>query len=160
MSTRGYVAAPGAIALGAATAKTVLMLIAGAAEQVQAITRVSISIDVATLLLVELVESTQATNGTAGTDFASSIKQTRGFVAGNTTAPSGIACRHTYTSEPTVLTVLDHFWINGPGPYKESFPLGREMQSLLSGSTKYLALGWRLTSTLASNCRIAVEFEC
>lgn len=160
MSTRAYVAAPGAIALSAATAKTVLMLIAGAAEQVQAITRISISIDTATLLLVELVESTQATNGTAGTDFASSLKQTRGFTAGDTTAPSGIACRHTYTSEPTALTVLDHFWITGPGPYKESFPLGRELQSLLSGSTKYKAIGWRCTSTLASNVRIAVEFEC
>lgn len=157
---RAFVAAPGAIALSAAAPKTVLMLIPGAAEFVEAITRLSISIDVATLLLVELVESTQASNGTAGTDFASSLKQTRGFTAGDSTLPSGIGVRHTYTSEPTVLTVLDHFWINGPGPYKESFPLGREIQSLVSGATKYKGIGWRLTSTLASNCRIAVEFEC
>jgi hypothetical protein len=136
------------------------MLIAGANEWVNAITRVSISIDVATLLKVEFVESTQATNGTAGTDFASSLKQTRGFVAGDTTLPSGIGIRHTYTSEPTVLTVLDHFWINGPGPYKESFPLSRELQSLVSGATKYKAVGIRLTSTLASNALVMVEFEC
>lgn len=154
-----WVAAPGAIALSAATAKTVLMLIPDGDDFVGAVCRVSISIDVATLLLVELVESTQATNGTAGTDFASSLKQTRGFVAGDTTMPGGLGVRHTYTSEPTVLTVLDHFWMNGPGPYKESFPLGREIQSLVSGSTKYKGIGWRLTSTLASNVRIAVEFE-
>lgn len=160
MSQRAYAASPAAIALGAATAKTVLMLIAGANEWVNAISRVSISIDVATLLKVEWVESTQATNGTAGTDFASSLKQTRGFVGIDTTLPTGIGVRHTYTSEPTVLTALDHFWMNGPGPYKESFALARELQSLTSGGTKYKAIGLRLTSTLASNALISLEFEC
>ena len=159
MSQRAYVAAPGAIALSAATAKTVIMIIPGANEWVNALTRASISIDVATLLLIELVESTQATNGTAGTDFASSLKQTRGFPAADSVLPSGIGIRHTYTSEPTVLTVLDHFWMNGPGPYKESFPLARELQSLTSAATKYKGIGVRLTSTLASNARVALEFE-
>lgn len=160
MSARAFVAAPGAIALSAATAKTVLMLIPDADEYIQAITRISLSIDTATLCLAEIAESTQATNGTAGTDFASSLKQTRGFVAGDTTLPAGIGVRHTYTSEPTALTVLDQFWFNGPGPIVLHYPLGRELQSLVSGATKYKAIGIRLTSTLASNARVAVEFEC
>ena len=153
-----YSAQPGAVALGAAVAKTVLMLIAGAAERV-IINAIHVSIDVSTLLLVELVESTQATNGTTGTDYTASLKQLSGFVAGDTTAPAQITCRHTYTAEPTVLTVLQSWWVNGPGPFVMQYPLGGEMESLVSGSTKYKAVGLRLTSTLASNCRPVFDFQ-
>lgn len=154
-----YVATPtAAIALTAATAKTVLMLIAGAAEGFS-IRGIHVSIDVSTLLLIELVESTQATNGTAGTDFASGLKQVGGFKGADTTAPSQLACRHTYTSEPTVLTVLYAWDINGPGPFILQFPLEEGPESLLSGSTKYKGIGLRLTSTLASNCRVTLEAQ-
>jgi hypothetical protein len=158
MSDRLYSLPTPSIALASATAKSVLALIPGSAEPLT-IVHHKISLDAATLLLVELCESTQASNGTTGTDASGLIKQLTGFVAGDSTSPSGIGARHTYTSEPTVLSVLDSFWFTGPGPFPEFFPLGQETQSLVSGATKYKALVWRLTAAAACNCRVTARFK-
>jgi hypothetical protein len=155
--TPGYVINSEAHALAAATAETTIALIAGANDNVK-VTEIGVSIDVATQVLVELCESTQATAGTS-TDSTAAIKQLRGFAAGDTTAPSGVTARTAYTAEPTVLTRLKAWRFNGPGPFVVQFPLGREPQSLLSGSTKYKALCLRVTSVLASNADCYMEFE-
>jgi hypothetical protein len=68
-----------------------------------------------------------------------------GFVAGDTTGPLATYGRE-YSAEPTVLTVLKHWRFPAPGPFVIQFPLGREPESLVSGATKYKALGIRLTA--------------
>lgn len=155
--TPGFVINAAAHALAAATAETTINLIAGSADRV-VLTEIGVSIDVATQCLVELCESTQAGTGTS-TDSTASIKQIRGFAAGDTTAPSGITARTAFTAEPTVLTRLKAWRFNGPGPFVIQFPLGREPESLVSGATKYKALAIRVTSVLASNCDSYAEFE-
>lgn len=157
MNARHVVNAP-AVALSAATAKTVLMLVAGANEAIRALTEISVSIDAGGLVLVELVESTQAGTGTS-TDSTSSIKQVGGFVAGDSTAPAQVTARTNYTAEPTVLTRLKAWRFNGPGPFVLQAPLGREVQSLVSGSSKYKGLGIRLTAAAACNADVYAEWE-
>lgn len=157
MAQPGYVINAPAHALAAATAETSVNVIAGAADKFT-VTEIGVSIDVATMCLVELCESTQAGTGTS-TDSSASIKQIRGFSAADTTAPSGITARTAYTVEPTVLTRLKAWRFNGPGPFVLQNPLGREPESLLSGSTKYKALCLRVTSVLGSNCDSYIEFE-
>jgi len=155
--TPGYVINAIAHAIAAATPETSVNVIAGSADRVTA-TEIGVSVDVATQVLVELCESTQAGAGTS-TDSTASIKQTRGFAAGDTTAPSGVTARTAYSAEPTTLTRLKAWRFNGPGPFVMQFPLGREPESLLSGSTKYKGLCLRVTSVLASNADTYIEFE-
>jgi hypothetical protein len=123
--------------------KTALLIIPGATLPVTLI-EIGVSVDSATArCLVELVESTQAGAGTAGS--SSGAKQVGGFVAGDTTGPLATYGRE-YSAEPTVLTVLKHWRFPAPGPFVIQFPLGREPESLVSGATKYKALGIRLTA--------------
>lgn len=145
-----------AFALGT-TAKTALLIIPGATLPITLV-EIGVSIDASSgRCLVELVESTQATAGTAGS--TTGAKQLRGFVAGDTTGPLATYGRE-YSAEPTVLTVLKSWWFAAPGPFVIQFPLGREPQSLVSGASKYKALGIRLkvdTGTPASEAYL--EFE-
>lgn len=153
----GYVINAAAHPLAAATAETSINLIAGASDRI-VIVEFGVSIDVATMCLVELCESTQAGTGTS-TDSTSAIKQLRGFAAADGTAPSGVTARTAYSVEPTVLTRLKAWRFTGPGPFVIQSPLGREVESLLSGSTKYKSLCLRLTSLLVSNADTYIEFE-
>lgn len=151
-------AAPQAIALVAATYKTVLMIIPGATRPA-IISEVGVTFDASGVMcLVEVVESTQAANGTTGTDFNASAKQVRGFVAGDTTAPlEGV--RHTYTTEPTTLTVLENWYFSSGGILCKQYPLGREIQSLVSGATKYKGIGIRIKAASGINCYPWFEWE-
>jgi hypothetical protein len=122
--------------------KTALNIIPGATLPI-ILVEISVSIDAATgRCLVELFESTQATAGTAGA--TTGAKQVRGFVAADTTGPLATYGRE-FTAEPTVLTVLKSWRFPAPGPFVLQFPLGREPRSLVSGATKYKALGLRLS---------------
>ena len=154
---QGYSIAQAALAL-TTTAKTLLSLIPGAACPL-VLAAFEVSIDGAGNVLVELCESTQATAGTS-TDVTSSIKQLRGFAAGDTTAPAQTTVKANYSAEPTVLTRLKAWRFAGPGPLIVQFPLSRELQSLLSGSTKYKALAFRVTmQSGTANCDIDVEWD-
>jgi hypothetical protein len=141
----------------ATTVKTALNIIPGATLPI-VITELSVSVDVGTgRCLVELFESTQATAGTPAS--TSGAKQLRGFVAGDTTGPLATYGRE-YSAEPTVLTVLKHWWFPCPGPFVIQFPLGREIASLVSGATKYKAIGFRLkVDTGTPNCDAYIEWE-
>lgn len=154
MAAPGYVVNFDGVALVAATPKTVILAIAGANDPVT-LCGFEVSVDASTTVLVELVESTQATTGT-GTSVTA--KQVRGFCAGDTTAPTASANK-AYSAEPTVLTRLKAWRFAGPGPLVIQFPLGREPQSLVSGSTKYKAIGLRLTAAANCNCDGDLEFE-
>lgn len=140
----------------ATTGKTAAMVIPGATSTVIV---VEFSISVAALTgrcLVELVESTQAT---AGTTTGTGAKQLYGFVAGDTTGPLATYGRK-YSAEPTVLTMLKVWEFPCPGPLIIQFPLGREVQSLVSGSTKYKGIGLRCTvDTGTPNCNGYLHFE-
>ncbi len=151
-----YVVQTGSVALTAATAKTLINLVAGAAESIRALTEIALSLDAGGLVLLELCESTQAT---AGTSSSGTIKQVGGFVGGNTTSPAQVAAQINYTAEPTVLVALKSWWFNGPGPFVLQAPLGREVQSLVSGASAYKALALRATAVAGVNARAYVEWE-
>lgn len=154
----GYVASPATVALSA-TAKTVINLIAGANEYVAAVCGIHVCTDGTQLCLVELCESTQAGAGTS-TDFTASLKQVRGFAAGDSTAPTQLTCRTAYSAEPTVLTRLYAWRFTGPGPLVLQWPLAREPQSLLSGSTKYKGIALRVSVASGTpNCDATIDFE-
>lgn len=139
------------------TAKTLFNIIAGATLPF-VVCEFAVSVDAGSgRCFVELFESTQATAGTAGS--SSGAKQIRGFVSGDTTGPLATYGRE-YSAEPTTLTVLKHWWFPCPGPLVMQFPLGREIQSLVSGSTKYKAIGIRAkVDTGTPNCDGYIEWE-
>lgn len=137
-------------------AKTAINLIAGSGVPVGAICEIGVSIDGTATVLVELCESTQAGAGTAGS--SSGAKQVRGFLAGDTTAPT-ITYGTAYSAEPTTLTRLKAWRFTGPGPFVIQSPLGREVASLVSGATKYKALALRLTASATVNSDSYIEWE-
>ncbi len=150
MSKVGWVASTeGEVALAAATAKTVLNVIAPAGKE---ITLVAFKVDFdgvtagAEPVLVELMRSTQAT---AGTSTAATPRRKRG-PAGTV----GASAAKNYTTEPTVLTLIEDYAVD---PYKGLFaiqlPLGREADALGEG------LLLRLTAPAAVNARAWAEFE-
>lgn len=145
----------GATALAAATAKTLIMIIAGANRQC-VMTEFSNSFDGVTAsntpVLIELVGSTQATAGTPGTSPTPYL--IRGLGAALATAAES------YSVEPTVLTQAKEYLVtpNG-GCLVVQFPLGREYQSNLSGSATLLGIGIRDTAPQVVNARAYVEFE-
>jgi hypothetical protein len=161
MSQQRYVANNGTPFALSTTAKTILNLLAGAADRINSITGLSVSIDSSATVLVELCESTQATAGTPGTSGAAAIlKQIGGFAGADGTSPAQITAAGNYTAEPTVLTRIWHWRFVGPGPFFLQFPLGRGPESLLSGSTKYKALALRLTASVGTpNADATIEFE-
>ena len=138
------------------TAKTACNVIASATLPFRII-EIGCSVDAGTgRFLVELFESTQATAGTAtGTGH----KQIGGYTAGTDGTPESTYGRE-YSAEPTALLVLAHWWTPCPGPFVIQFPLGREPESLLSGSTNHKALGFRVkVDTGTPNCDAYLIWE-
>lgn len=148
----GYVITSGtsAVALSAATAKTVLGVI-NAANVSGRLTEMSVSFDgvsaTAVPVLVELCESTGATAGTAGSTPART--QVRGFAR---TAQSTAGAN--YSAEPTVLTVLKHWLVHPQTGMTLQFPLGREPEHTGAGG-----LFIRCTAPATVNVRAGLEFE-
>lgn len=144
-----------AVALSAATAKTVMNLIAGANQQA-IITEFSISFDGVTAsavpVLVELCQSTQAGAGTPGSTPTPTV--IRGL--GTASATTGVA----YSAEPTALTVIKQ-WLVTPngGLLVIQSPLGRETITNLSGSATVKAIAIRCNAPAAVNVRGYMEFE-
>lgn len=140
----------------ATTAKTAVNVIASSTLPFRII-EIGVSVDAASgRCLVELFESSQATAGTATTTGA---KQTGGYTAGTDGTPNATYGRK-YTAEPTTLTVLKMWRFPCPGPFVIQEPLGREAESLLSGSTNHKAIGFRLTiDTGTPNSDSYIEWE-
>lgn len=152
----GYAVTSGtsAVALAAATAKTIVNLIAGSAVGIHVV-EFGISFDGVTAsavpVLVELCQSTQAT---AGTSTGGTVNQLRGRVQS-----SGITAGVAYSAEATVLTPVKQ-WLVTPngGLLVIQSPLGREGETDLSGGTiKGIAL--RCTAPAIVNTRAYMEFE-
>ena len=151
MPKAGYTASTeGAVALAAATAKTILAVIAPAQFGID-LRSLELSFDGVTAsntpVLVEICSSTQAT---AGTNTAATVDQVygRAITAGFTAAKN-------YTAEPTVLTAVDEFTLspNG-GLIIRDWPLGEGFDQDVS---KAFAL--RLTAAQVVNARATMKFE-
>jgi hypothetical protein len=159
------------VALTAATAKTVLMFIflndATSAPLVWTVTDWDVDIEGAagtTSALVELVQSTQATNPTAGTQDLTAFTQLAGPKLVNPTtaqASGGYGCdiRRNYTSEPTVLTPLigPRKFLQGSS-WTKQFPIGLQPVVPSPGVTAK-GIGIRVTAPVGANCRASLQLR-
>ena len=141
----------GAIALTAATAKSILGVKAHANSGIQVVS-FKFAFDGVTAsavpALVELCYSTWATNspGTASTSVTPAQKNGRVLTAGFTAGK-------TWTTEPTALTVLDEWLLtpNGGGAWLD-VPLGNECDSALAEGFVL-----RITAPAAVNVRASMD---
>lgn len=155
----GGTATGGAIALAAATAKTVIGVAAGAVGA-PAVCEFAISFDGVTQsavpVLCETVSGTNATNppGTASTSMTP--KQIRGWSVG---AASSTAA-YNWTTEPTVLEVFKKRLLTPAGGLIViQFPLDREPLGLVTASTQFKFVGLRLTAPAIVNVHTDLEFD-
>lgn len=145
-----------AVALAAATAKTILMLIPPASYGLKLV-EYTVSFDGVTAaaapVLVEVVQSTQAGAGTPGGSPPTPVQY-----MGRTIA-HGITLGYAYGAEPTVLTPIDQQLVD---PYKGLFvfpiPPDESFETDTSaGPVK--GLGIRCTAPAIVNVRAEMRFE-
>jgi hypothetical protein len=158
MAKAGYTTAVGATAtaLAAATAKTVLCVIAPATFGLD-LKKFKVGFDGITAsalpVLVELMYSTLATNSTPGTNnTAGTVLQVYGrtITPGFTSFYSSAA-----TFEPTVLTLIDSWWQDpNKGLVLYDFPLGDTPDTAVSNGIVI-----RCTAPAIVNCRASMLFE-
>lgn len=147
-------AAPAAMA--AATAKTLVMITAAAANQ-PAVTEIGVSFDGITAsaipVLVELVSGTAASTGTV---VAQTPKQMRGWPAQGSQTTGQI----TISAEPTVQLVNRKWYVtpNG-GMLIIQFPLGREPTGIVTAATDAKTWSVRATAPAIVNAHAHIEFE-
>ena len=147
-------ATPADVALST-TAKTVLGLTAGSANQA-AITELDVWCDGTTGFLV--VELGLVTNGAAGTATSITPQQIRGWPA-QTSAQTAF---YNYTVEPTTYSVIARHWkIPLPMmPMIVQFPMGREPTGIVTASTAGKLIAVRMTvSTGTPNGGALIEYE-
>lgn len=156
MAKAGYtLSVPGAgVALTATVTKTVLGVRAGSTFGLD-LQEVSVSFDGVTAgnrpILIELVRCTFATNppGTASTDTAAAIAQLYGLSIAH-----GCTAAHTWTTEPTVRTVIDGMRIHPQSGVIYQLPLGRTPDCV--GSDGFIV---RLTANEAVNANVTMIWE-
>ena len=151
MAKAGYSASTGAaVALAAATAKTILSVTAPAQFGVD-LQSIRLSFDGVTASAVPvLVELCTTTAATAGTSSAATVNQIYGR-----TITAGFTSAYNYTVEPTVLTAIDS-WLLTPngGTVLYNWPLGQTPDSAVSQGF-YL----RLTAPAIVNARATFTWE-
>lgn len=152
MAKAGYsLANAAAVALVAATAKTVLSVIAPAQFGID-LKKLRFGTDGVTAtavpILVEICRSTQAGAGTSGT--AVTVQQIYG-----PTITAGFTGGSNFSAEPTVLTVLES-WLVDPNKSTVLYdwPLGDTIDTAVSQ-----ALVVRCTAPAAVNVRVTMIFE-
>jgi hypothetical protein len=154
MSTPGYVIeTAGAIALTAATAKTILNIINGT-NAITRLTAFHIGFDGVTPTAVPvLVEIGYCTQASAGTPTGGTFTPTQ--VRGPTRTPQALGSRN-YSAEPTVITSWFPFLFPAfNGSVIMQFPLGREPEQIVTADGLLL----RCTAPAAVNVRGWLEFE-
>lgn len=156
MATPGYTVTTGtaAIALAAATAKTLIDLLA-AANDYPTVVEFGVSFDGVTPSAVPvLVELCHSTEGAAGTSTGGTIRQVRG-----PRATANITAGVNYTVEPTTLTVLKHWLVPPTSGMVMQFPLGREPEGIVTAATAGKGLCLRVTAPAIVNVRAYIEYE-
>lgn len=146
----------GAIALSAATAKTILNVIA-ATTAIPKIVELYVGFDGTTSSAAPvLIDQCNSTQAGAGTNTAFTPVQCRG---GSTLAAQCTAAVN-YTAEPTTLTVAKQ-WLADPskGGMILQFPLGREAHGTPAAASAMKGLPIRLTAPATVNVRAYVDHE-
>lgn len=158
----GYVVNTGgsAIALSAATAKTVMYVNSGANVDC-CLSEFAIGFDGVTAsavpALVELTQGTKGSNSTPGTGSTSFTPlQVRGWPVKTAASTAANTC----TSEPTVQTSVKQ-WLLTPngGLLVMQYPLGKEPSGHNISSTAGLQIALRLTAPASVNCRGYMEWD-
>ncbi len=150
----GYTIVAGA-ALVAATAKTAVNLITGAGSP-GVITELGVSFDgVSSSAVPVLVELCSSTQGAAGTSTALTPLQVRGFPPSASVSTAGV----NYTVEPTTLVVTRHWYVSPTSGMILQFPLGREVEGLITAATAGKGWALRLTAPAIVNYKAYYEFE-
>ena len=150
----GYTVVAGA-ALVAATAKTAINLIAGATTQ-PIITEFGVSFDgVSSTAVPELVELCTSTQGAAGTSTAFTPLQIRNWPPAAAICTAGV----NYTAEPTTLVVVKHWYVPPTSGMVLQFPLGREIEGIITAATAGKGWALRLTAPAIVNYKAYFEFE-
>jgi hypothetical protein len=147
-------AAPADVALST-TAKTVLALTAGTANQPSLVELDAWCDGTSGFLTVEVGLLTAAT---AGTTTAITPQQIRGWPAQSSQSTAA----YNYTVEPTVYSVIARHWkIPLPiGPNVLQFPLGREITGIVTAATAGKMIGIRMVvSTGTPNAGALLEYE-
>ena len=155
MAKAGYAVTTGAaVALSAATAKSVLAVLSPSGFGVDLISY-SLSFDGVTAsavpVLVEVCTSTNATNSTPGTNNTTgTVNQIYGR-----SITAGFTAFYASTSEPTVLTVVEsHLLTPVGGLIVRDYPLGQTIDTAVSAG-----LVLRVTAPATVNCRALMRFE-
>lgn len=152
----GFTITVTALALTAATAKTAIGVATGSNTPVDIVEFAAMGDALSGNLLIELVFGTNATNppGTASSSFTPLL------VRGPTQTINATAAT-SWTTEPTVLTVIKRWRFPWPGgPFVIQSPLGREINTLTTASTSGKFVGLRLTSSVAvTNSDSYLEIE-
>jgi len=151
MAARYTAETTGDVALSAATAKTVLIIIAGSNALLRLI-EFGVSFDgtssVAEPVTVELCYSTQAGNGTGSSSVT--IAQT-----GGPTRTVQATSNRNYSTEPTTLTVWKRWLVHPQTGFAMQFPLGREPEETVTAD----GLALRLTAPATVNAQAYMKFE-
>lgn len=145
---------PAAVATST-TAKTVLAITAGTANQPNVVEMGISSDGTSGNLLIELGWLTAASAGTAT---AGTMQQIRGWPA----QASANSSAYNYTAEPTAYSVIARqFILPMPfTPFVLQFPLGREPTGIVTAATAGKMIGLRITaSTGTPNVRAYFETE-
>lgn len=145
-------------ALSAATAATLVLALAAAANQ-PSVVEVGVSFDGVTASAVPvLVELVSGTAGGAGTPRAALAagKQTRGWPAQTSQTTAG----DNYTAEPTTQLVNRKWFVtpNG-GLFVVQFPLGREPTGIVTAATDAKTWSIRATAPATVNAHAYIEWE-
>jgi hypothetical protein len=151
MPKAGYTATSGSVALAAATAKTVLNVIAPASFGID-LRSLALAFDGVTAsaipVLVEICRSTQAGAGTPGSTPTALQGYGRAIVVGATVGAG-------YSAEPTVLTVLDAYTLSPNGGLViRDWPPNEGFDCDVSHG-----LAVRLTAPAVVNARATMKFE-
>lgn len=137
------------VALSAATAKTILGVVAGSGIACRA-TEIGVSFDgVSSIAEPVTVELCRGDGSGAGTSTSQTPAQVRG--ATRTVQCSGA---RNYSAEPTTLTVLKRWLVHPQTGAMFQLPLGREVEHTGAGG-----LFLRLTAPATVNAQGYIEFE-
>jgi hypothetical protein len=140
------------VALTAATAKTILSVIAPTSGAIR-IVEISVSFDgtsaTAEPVTVELCKNTE---GAAGTSTTQTPVQTGGTPTGKTARSTG---KRNFSAEPTTQTVLKRWLVHPQTGFTKQSPLGREEEQDVTVRSIVL----RLTAPATVNAQGYIEFE-
>lgn len=152
MAARFTVDTTADVALSAATAKTILSVIAPSAGAIY-LTEISVSFDGTSATAEPVtIELGKCTETGAGTATSQTPNQVGGTPTGKTARSSG---KRNFTAEPTTITVVKRWLCHPQMGFTKQSPLGREETQDTTADSYVL----RITAPAAVNAQGYIEFE-